>query len=404
MNNYKEAIAWLFKQLPSYQQKGAVALNAKLDAITSFCDYLGFPEKKIKCIHVGGTNGKGSSSHMLASIFHEAGYKVGLYTSPHLKDFRERIKINGIDISEEAVLQFVIDHRDYMTTHTLSFFEMTVGMAFDYFSKSQVDIAIIEVGLGGRLDATNIVTPEVSLITNIGFDHMDLLGNTLAQIAIEKAGIIKDSVPVVISEWHRDTEAVFKAKASTVGASIHFASDEIEKEYETDLKGIYQQRNIKGVVCVLRYLNGFNITSSHIKKGLASVVANTRLLGRWQTISLEPTIIADTAHNEAGIALTVKQLFQTPHKRLHMVLGFVKDKDLSIILPLLPVEALYYISRPAIERGMDPAIVIEAAKKYNLFCNQYTSVNEALKAAKKQANKEDLIYVGGSTFVVAEVL
>jgi len=326
MKDYKEAIAWLFKQLPSYQQKGVMALNAKLDAISAFCDYLGSPEKKFKSIHVGGTNGKGSSSHMLASIFHEAGYKVGLYTSPHLKDFRERIKINGTEISEEAVLQFVIDHQDYMTTHALSFFEMTVGMAFDCFSRSQVDIAIIEVGLGGRLDATNIVTPEVSLITNIGFDHMDLLGNTLAQIAIEKAGIIKDSVPVVISEWHRDTEAVFKAKASTVGACIYFASDEIEKEYATDLKGIYQQRNIKGVVGTLRHLNGFNITSSHIKKGLANVVVNTRLLGRWQTISLEPTIIADTAHNEAGIALTVKQLSQTPHQRLHMVLGFVKTR------------------------------------------------------------------------------
>ena len=402
--NYTEATQWLFDQLPMYQQKGAVALNAKLDGITHFCDYLGEPHQKFKSIHVAGTNGKGSSSHMLAAILQEAGYKVGLYTSPHLKDFRERIKINGLEISEDEVVSFVLNHKDYMSQNALSFFEMTVAMAFDYFASARVDIAIIEVGLGGRLDATNIIKPEVSLITNIGFDHMDLLGNTLAQIAIEKAGIIKPSVPVVISEWHRDTEAAFKAKSAAVGAPIYFASDLIEKRYATDLKGAYQEKNTKGVVAALRHLSGFNVTSNHIKMGLSNVVGLTGLLGRWQVLQHKPLVIADTAHNEAGISIVVKQLLKTPHKRLHMVLGFVKDKDLNTILPLLPVDALYYIAAPAIQRGLDPLVFIEQAKRYNLFCNHYESVNEAFKAAKKQAKKEDLVFIGGSNFVVAEVV
>ena len=402
--NYSEATQWLFDQLPMYQQKGAVALNAKLDGITHFCAYLGEPHQKFKSIHVAGTNGKGSSSHMLAAILQEAGYKVGLYTSPHLKDFRERIKINGLEISEDEVVSFVLNHKDYMSQNALSFFEMTVAMAFDYFASAEVDIAIIEVGLGGRLDATNIIKPEVSLITNIGFDHMDLLGNTLAQIAIEKAGIIKPSVPVVISEWHRDTEAAFKAKSAAVGAPIYFASDLIEKQYATDLKGAYQEKNTKGVVAALRHLSGFNVTSNHIKMGLSNVVGLTGLLGRWQVLQHKPLVIADTAHNEAGISIVVKQLLKTPHKRLHMVLGFVKDKDLNTILPLLPVDALYYIAAPAIQRGLDPLVFIEQAKRYNLFCNHYESVNEAFKAAKKQAKKEDLVFIGGSNFVVAEVV
>jgi len=402
--NYTEATQWLFDQLPMYQPKGAVALNAKLDGITYFCAYLGEPHQKFKSIHVAGTNGKGSSSHMLAAILQEAGYKVGLYTSPHLKDFRERIKINGLEISEDEVVSFVLNHKDYMSQNALSFFEMTVAMAFDYFASARVDIAIIEVGLGGRLDATNIIKPEVSLITNIGFDHMDLLGNTLAQIAIEKAGIIKPSVPVVISEWHRDTEAAFKAKSAAVGAPIYFASDLIEKQYATDLKGAYQEKNTKGVVAALRHLSGFNVTSNHIKMGLSNVVGLTGLLGRWQVLQHKPLVIADTAHNEAGISIVVKQLLKTPHKRLHMVLGFVKDKDLNTILPLLPVDALYYIAAPAIQRGLDPLVFIEQAKRYNLFCNHYESVNEAFKAAKKQAKKEDLVFIGGSNFVVAEVV
>jgi dihydrofolate synthase/folylpolyglutamate synthase len=401
---YTEATQWLFKQLPMYQQKGASALNAKLDGIKKFCNYLGEPHQKFKSIHVAGTNGKGSSSHMLAAILQEAGYKVGLYTSPHLKDFRERIKINGQEIPEEEVVSFVYSHKDYMSQNALSFFEMTVAMAFDYFASAEVDIAIIEVGLGGRLDATNIIRPEVSLITNIGFDHMDLLGNTLAQIAIEKAGIIKPNVPVVISEWHRDTEAVFKAKSAAAGAPIYFASDIIEKQYATDLKGAYQEKNIKGVVTVLRHLSGFNVTSKDIKAGLSNVVGITGLLGRWQVLLNEPLVIADTAHNEAGISLVVKQLMNTPHKRLHMVLGFVEDKDLGTILPLLPVDALYYIAAPAIQRGLDPLFFIERAAHFNLFCNHYGSVNEAFKVAKKQAKKEDLIFIGGSNFVVAEVV
>ena len=402
--NYKEATAWLFEQLPMYQQKGAAAMNAKLEGITQFCEYLGSPQIGFKSIHVAGTNGKGSSSHMLAAILQHAGYKVGLYTSPHLKDFRERIKINGLEISQEEVVSFVLNHQSYMHSNALSFFEMTVAMAFNYFSNEGVDIAVVEVGLGGRLDATNIITPEVSLITNIGYDHMDLLGNTLGQIAMEKAGIIKPFVPVVVSEWHTDTEAVFKAKAATVDAPIYFASDIIEKTYETDLKGSYQSKNIKGVVATLRHLSGFNVTSSNIKEGLKAVVPSTGLLGRWQSLGTHPLIIADTAHNEAGISLVVQQLLETPHQKLHMVLGFVKDKDLKAILPLLPVQALYYIATPNIQRGLEANIFIDQAKTYNLFCNQYTTINEALKAAKKQADAADLIFVGGSNFVVAEVV
>ena len=318
--------------------------------------------------------------------------------------WRRRRRRRSLEISEDEVVSFVLNHKDYMSQNALSFFEMTVAMAFDFFASARVDIAIIEVGLGGRLDATNIIKPEVSLITNIGFDHMDLLGNTLAQIAIEKAGIIKPSVPVVISEWHRDTEAAFKAKSAAVGAPIYFASDLIEKQYATDLKGAYQEKNTKGVVAALRHLSGFNVTSNHIKMGLSNVVGLTGLLGRWQVLQHKPLVIADTAHNEAGISIVVKQLLKTPHKRLHMVLGFVKDKDLNTILPLLPVDALYYIAAPAIQRGLDPLVFIEQAKRYNLFCNHYESVNEAFKAAKKQAKKEDLVFIGGSNFVVAEVV
>ncbi len=401
---YNEAISWLFNQLPSYQEKGATALNAKLDAITNFATYLGNPHQGFKSIHVAGTNGKGSSSHMLASILQTAGYKVGLYTSPHLKDFRERIKVNGQEISQEEVLDFVQSHMPYMETHALSFFEMTVGMAFDYFKSQQVDIAIVEVGLGGRLDATNIIQPELSLITNIGFDHMDFLGNTLALIAGEKAGIIKSGIPVVVSEWHKDTEVVFKAKAATVAAPIYFASEFVDKTYETDLQGAYQQRNIKGVVGALRYLNGFNVTSGHIKEGLSQVVSKTGLLGRWQKLSLQPLIIADTAHNEAGLKLTTDQLSQMTFKRLHMVLGFLKGKDLSAIMALLPVEGLYYFAAPNIDRAVPSKEVALVAHEFNLFGNHYESVAKAVKAAKKQASKDDLIYIGGSTFVVSEVL
>lgn len=404
MNTYRAVTAWLFKQLPAYQDKGASAFNAKLDAITAFCDYLGQPHLGFKSIHIAGTNGKGSSAHMLASILQVAGYRVGLYTSPHLKDFRERIKINGNTISEDEVCYFVAKHKGYMETHALSFFEMSVGMAFDYFCKKKVDIAIVEVGLGGRFDATNIIVPEVCLITNIGFDHMEFLGDTLAKIAIEKAGIIKKNIPVVISEWHRDTEVVFKAKAAAVQAPLYFASDIIAREYETDLKGIYQQKNIKGVVAALRQLKGFNVTTAHLKMGLTSVVANTSLLGRWQVLAQKPLIITDTAHNPSGIKIVLKQLSQTPYRRLHIVLGFVKDKDLDAILSLMPVTAFYYITKPNIYRGLDPNIVMATAKKYNLFCNKYAFVDEALKDAKKQAHPEDLIFVGGSNFVVAEIV
>lgn len=401
---YTQTLDWMFAQLPIYQNKGKSAFNGKLDNIKLFSKALGFPEQYFKSIHVAGTNGKGSSSHMLASVLQEAGYKVGLYTSPHLKDFRERIRINGSKIPENAVISFVKDNMSFFKEHKLSFFEMTVAMAFKYFANEKVDIAIIEVGLGGRLDSTNIITPEVSLITNIGLDHTDLLGDTLEKIAAEKGGIIKNNIPVVISEHQKETAPIFKEIASFNNAPILFADSILVKTYKTSLLGNYQQKNIKGVLATLEQLKEFTIPNSAIEKGLLNVVENTGLMGRWQLLQEQPRVICDTAHNKEGLSLTMKQLNVQKYKSLFIVLGVVKDKNLDAILPLFPKNAKYFFCCPKIERGLNAAELKAKASSFLLQGDAYSSVKEALKNAKSLAKKEDLIYVGGSTFVVAEIV
>ena len=338
---YQQTLDWMFAQLPMYQQKGKIAFNTKLDGILEFSEYLGNPHKTFKSIHVAGTNGKGSSSHMLASILQEAGYKVGLYTSPHLKDFRERIRINGKPVTKGFVIKFISENRDFFDNRHLSFFEMTVGMAFRYFSEQQVDIAVVEVGLGGRLDSTNIITPEISLITNIGFDHMDRLGDTLPKIAFEKAGIIKTNVPVVVSEYHDETAPVFSQIAKERNAKLIFAEKEISETYQTSLKGKYQTKNIKGVLAVIAALPNFNVQKENIAKGLHKVIENTGLMGRWQQLGQVPKIICDTAHNKEGLQLVLDQLKEEVYDTLNIVLGFVKEKDLNSIMPMFPVHAVY---------------------------------------------------------------
>ena len=401
---YEQTLEWMFGRLPMYQEKGKEAFKAKLDNIRDFTSYLGNPHKRFKSIHVGGTNGKGSSSHMLASILQEAGYKVGLYTSPHLKDFRERIRINGRPVSKGFVVEFINEHQAFLEDKQLSFFEMSVGMAFESFENEEVDLAIIEVGLGGRLDSTNIIWPEVSLITNIGWDHMDLLGNSLPAITLEKAGIIKRGVPVVISEYDRETAPIFEEVAREKQAPIIFAEKEINDSYPTELLGHYQERNVKGVLATLDALKGFDIKEDDIRNGLLNVVTNTGLLGRYQVIGQEPLVICDTAHNREGITLVMEQLLAENYNKLHMVLGFVQDKDLDVILPLFPKQAHYYLARPDIRRGLDVEILAGAIADLGLGSTKCDSVLNALNEAKSNADEADLIFVGGSTFTVAEVL
>ena len=402
--DYKETLEWLFTQLPMYQKKGKSAFNDKLDNIIEFAEYLDNPQNKFKSIHVAGTNGKGSSCHMLASILKEAGYKVGLYTSPHLKDFRERIKINGNKISKKEVKSFVAYHKEFLEAKNLSFFEMTVGMAFNYFANQKVDIAVIEVGLGGRLDSTNIIRPEVSLITNIGLDHTQLLGNTLEKIALEKAGIIKTDVPVVISETQSETKGIFSMIASKKNANIVFADKKINEAYSSDLLGKYQIKNIKGVVACLEELYNFRITKKHIKRGLQRVVKNTGLLGRWQVLNKNPRVVCDTAHNREGLSLVLKQVGKQKFNHLHIILGFVNDKELEDVLPLFPKEAIYYFVCPNVPRGLPVEKLSLLARKFGLKGNIHPSVKKGFDVAIRKAEKNDFIYVGGSTFVVAEIV
>ncbi|PKV52737.1 dihydrofolate synthase/folylpolyglutamate synthase [Aquimarina sp. MAR_2010_214] len=404
--NYRETLDWMFTQLPMYQRQGASAYKVDLHNTIQLAAYLKSPETKFKSIHVAGTNGKGSTSHMLASILQEAGYKVGLYTSPHLKDFRERIRINGAAISEEYVIDFISKHQSYLESHQLSFFEMTVGMAFQYFAGNQVDIAVIEVGLGGRLDSTNIITPEVSVITNIGLDHTRFLGDTLTAIASEKAGIIKEGVPVVIGRNVEETSKVFAEVANTSQSPLYLAEDCNCAIYPSDLKGTYQKENIRTVLQTIDLIksNGWSISENDIKKGLQNVVKNTHLLGRWQILQKKPKVICDTAHNEDGLKMVMKQLVEEEFDYLHVVLGVVDDKDLDTILPLFPVEARYYFSRPDVLRGLDEKKLKKEALKFNLIGEEYSSVVEAYKAALQQATDKDVVYIGGSTFVVAEII
>jgi dihydrofolate synthase/folylpolyglutamate synthase len=404
--NYQETINWMFNQLPMYQLQGASAYKKDLNNAYLLANHLENPQKNLKCIHVAGTNGKGSTSHMLASILQEAGYKVGLYTSPHLKDYRERIKINGIKISEDFVCDFINKNKAFFEANDMSFFEMTVGLAFDYFSKEKVDIAIIEVGMGGRLDATNIITPLVSVITNIALDHTQFLGNTPEAIAYEKAGIIKPGIPVVIGEYTNETKPVFLSKATANNSEIYFASDIVKQEYPSDLIGDYQVHNKKTVLQTITVVNSqkeFKIYESDIKSGLLNVVKNTGLKGRWQQLGESPKIICDTAHNKNGLEMVLKQIQKEKFDTLHIVLGVVNDKDLDEVLPLFPTDAIYYFCKPNIPRGLETSILQEKARKFNLFGKTYPSVTGAYNASKNIATKNDFIFVGGSTFVVAEL-
>ena len=405
--DYQETIDWMFNQLPMYQTQGASAYKKDLTNTILLMNYLHHPEKDIKAIHVAGTNGKGSTSHLLAAVLQEAGYKVGLYTSPHLKDFRERIKINGKDISENFVCNFINSHRSFFEENQLSFFEMTVGLAFDYFKNQEVDIAIIEVGMGGRLDSTNIINPLVSVITNIGFDHTQFLGNTLELIAAEKAGIIKAKTPVVIGEYTAETKDVFITKANQQKAPIYFASDLISENYPSALIGDYQIHNKKTVlqtIKILQEVSDFKITDENCKNGFLNVIERTNLQGRWQILQECPKVICDTAHNKDGLKIVLNQLQKESFSRLHIVLGVVNDKDLSEILPLFPKNAIYYFSKPNNFRGLDPFILQQKAKDLELLGEVYNSVVIAYEKALQVAHSGDIIYVGGSTFVVAEIL
>ena len=427
--NYADTTNWMFNKFPMYQKIGAKAYKPDLGNITELLDFLGNPEKKFKTVHVAGTNGKGTVSHTLASIFQECGYKTGLYTSPHLLDFRERIRINGQMIPEQNVIDFIGDNKEKFEEMQLSFFEMATGMAFDYFAKEKVDIAIIEVGLGGRLDSTNVIMPELSVITNISLDHVNMLGNTLAEIAAEKAGIIKPKTPVVIGETQTETKDVFIRKAQECNAPIYFADqivdcDKIHIEsldyqkfdiwkdnelyieaVEFPLLGYYQKKNLATVICAIEILKKkFDIDKKDIVNGLEFVVKNTNLMGRWQILSRQPLVIADTGHNVGGIKEIVMQLSDMSFRKLHFVLGCVNDKDIDGILHLLPHYADYYFCKADIPRGLDAEILAAKAFEAGLHGNVYESVQQAYNSALNNAHFDDVVFIGGSNFTVAEII
>lgn len=402
---YSQTTEWMFNQLPMYQQIGASAYKKDLNNTLLLAKHLGNPETKFKSIHVGGTNGKGSTSSMLASIFIEAGYKVGLYTSPHLKDFRERITINGKKISKNYIIQFIEKNKVFLQTNQLSFFEMTVGLAFEYFANKKVDIAIIEVGMGGRLDSTNIINPIASVITNIGMDHMQFLGNSLTSIATEKAGIIKKEIPVIIGEATLETKKVFLDYAEKNNSKIYFAEDNIIPNYPSQLAGDYQIANKKTVATTFEIIKEqFKLNTNHLLLGIQNVISNTHLQGRWQIIQQQPKIITDTAHNNHGLRIVLNQLKNEKYLNLRIILGVVNDKDLETILPLFPKDATYYFCKPKVQRGLAAEQLQQEAKKFSLFGKTYKSVKSALNKAKKDALPSDIIYAGGSTFVVAEII
>ena len=406
---YKETIEYLFNSTPVFEHVGASAYKPGLQTTEILDAHYGHPHKNFKTIHIAGTNGKGSVSHSLASILQEAGYKVGLYTSPHLIDFRERIRVNGIPVSEEYVIRFVEDfkHLNSKRIHPLSpsFFELTTALAFKYFAEEKVDIAVIEVGLGGRLDCTNIITPILSVITNISFDHTQFLGNTLAQIASEKAGIIKHQVPVVIGETTKETRPVFENKAKEMDAPIFFA-EEIDRsecnQYEFELKGSYQKKNLRTILCATKRLPF--IHPEHIQKGLTNVCKNTGLMGRWQTLSTNPLIICDTGHNVGGWKYLAPQISSVPCDRLHIVFGMVDDKDIRNVLSMLPKNAVYYFTQANNHRAIPAQQVGELAKEYGLSGNTYPTVAQAYEEAKSSASEKDFIFIGGSSYIVADLL
>lgn len=428
--DYNAALAYLFEHLPMYQRIGHAAYKKDLTNIRLLCRHLGNPQEQIKTIHIAGTNGKGSVSHALAAVFTQAGYNTGLYISPHYQDFRERIKINGNYIDKNSVAEFVTQNRAVFDEIQPSFFEMTVAMAFWYFARCKTDMAIIETGLGGRLDSTNIITPLLSVITNISFDHMNVLGNTLPQIAAEKAGIIKPNVPVVIGETHPETELVFRVKAAETNSDIHFAQQSIllcnEKVFnthitadvlkngeqiythlQTDLSGSFQLKNMVTIIQATELLPalGYPIHRETVAQALSGVKQLTNFIGRWQVISEKnPLIIADSAHNEGGLRYAISQLLSLPHHQLHIVMGVVNDKDLQHILPLFPTKAVYYFCKADVPRGMPAEDLQQQALKFGLTGNAYPSVPDAYTAAKAAAQPGDVVFVGGSIFVVAEIL
>ncbi|CAM3640301.1 folylpolyglutamate synthase/dihydrofolate synthase family protein [Mucilaginibacter galii] len=431
--NYQQTLDYLYTQLPMFTRIGASAFKKDLTNTIALCEVLDNPQHKFKSIHVGGTNGKGSTSHMLAAVLQTAGYKTGLYTSPHLKDFRERIRINGQMISEQEVVNFVANHQADFETIEPSFFEMTVAMAFDAFARHKVDIAIIEVGLGGRLDSTNIITPLLSIITNIGWDHMNLLGNTLTEIAGEKAGIIKPHVPVLIGEYQHGVAQVFLNKAEKENAALIFASqkwnikaDELNAaqllpitatlsdnanpltplHLQLDLTGTYQLKNVKTVLSAVEELRsqGFVISDEHIAQALTEVQLLTGLAGRWQTLSTHPLTICDTGHNPDGIAEVLQNIAAVTYEHLHFVVGMVNDKDITKVLSMLPKDATYYFCKPDIPRGLEAEALQQQAAALNLHGQTYSSVKAALQAAQQHAGLNDLVFAGGSTFVVAEIV
>jgi dihydrofolate synthase/folylpolyglutamate synthase len=406
VSDYSQTVEWMFQQLPMYQSIGNSAFKKDLTNIILFAKILGNPQNNFKSIHVAGTNGKGSTSHMLASILQEANYKVGLYTSPHLKNFRERIKINGIEISELEVIDFISRNRGFLEENKLSFFEMTVGMAFNYFSEQKVDIAIIEVGLGGRLDSTNIISPVLSVITNIGLDHTQMLGNSLEEIAVEKAGIIKSGIPVIIGETQPETTPVFIKVAAKMKAEITFSQDFPPINLTSDLKGNYQKHNLQTLITAIKNLkkNGWKISEKDVSNGLSKVRTNTGLRGRWDVLQANPKVICDTAHNKEGLKYVLDQLKEEKFEKLHIVFGVVRDKDLGSILPLFPKKATYYFCRPNIPRGLDQFELQNLCISSGLLGDSYDSVKAAFDSALQNSTNDDLIFIGGSNFVVAEVL
>jgi dihydrofolate synthase/folylpolyglutamate synthase len=428
---YGETLDYLFNALPMFQRVGASAYKADLTNTLSLCAHLGNPEKSFKTVHIAGTNGKGSTSHALAAVFQSAGYKTGLYTSPHLKSFTERIRIDGKEITEDSVVEFVVNNKAFLDELQPSFFEMTVGMAFWYFAKEAVDIAVIEVGMGGRLDSTNVIHPELCVITTIGYDHTQFLGNTLPLIAVEKAGIIKQGVPVVISQSQKETQAVFSQQAAAMQATIVFAdqlwevtkikvsgdpslqqlanfkvrSSDGEFNLKFGLNGDYQRFNLPGILEAVKQLRdqGWSLSDQALKAGLENVTEQTGLKGRWQLLQLKPLIIADTGHNEAGILEVVNQLKNYSYSQLWMVIGMVNDKDISKVLDLLPKEATYIFCEASIPRAMAAHELARKGKEKGLIGQVISEVPEALEFARKNASPDDLIFIGGSTFVVAEI-
>ena len=427
--DYGETLEYLFSQLPMYQRIGKAAYKADLDTTLALDEYFGNPHRKFKTIHVAGTNGKGSVSHMLAAVLQKSGYKTGLYTSPHLVDFRERIRIDGVEVSRKYVVEFVEKHRHIFEKLSPSFFEMTVAMAFDYFAVEKVDVAVVETGMGGRLDSTNIVSPLVSVITNISLDHTEFLGPALQDIAREKAGIIKKGIPVVIGEMQEETSDLFIEVAHRQDSEIYFAAKKFSCDHslitgslqsfhisrkgkvlysklDTDLLGIYQKKNILTVLQTIEILKkrGLPVERKAVRAGLRNTARITGLSGRWQVLATDPLTVCDTGHNAGALSLVIEQIRATPHKKLHMVIGFVNDKDIDVILGSLPAEALYYFARASIPRALDENLLMEKASAAGLRGQSFGSVSEAVKDARETAGAGDLIFIGGSTFVVADVL